>query len=105
MSAQTTDFAAQLGRAWAHHRQGNNGNAITEFEGILASSKDNVDALYGLGLALRASGKSAQALEKFRLSLQGLENMRQQNAPEDRLAMLDRMIKQRISELEGTPAR
>ncbi len=105
MSSQTADFAAQLGRAWAYHRQGNNSSAITEFEAILTASHENVDALYGLGLALRASGKTAQALEMFRRAHQGLASLETQGKDADRSAMLDRMIKQRLSELEGTPAR
>jgi len=105
MSAQNADFAAQLARAWAYHRQGNNASAITEFEAILASSKDNVDALYGLGLAQRSNGRTDKALEAFRRADQLIAVGLQEKPNEDRYEMLERMIKQRLAEIEGTPIR
>ncbi|MFN8529963.1 MAG: tetratricopeptide repeat protein [Anaerolineae bacterium] len=99
--AANKDYAAQLGRAWAYHRQGNNDGAIQEFTAVLNSDGSNLDALYGLGLAQRASGKSSLAVETFG-KLRGLvATSLQENPGTDRFEMLERMVNQRLAELEG----
>ncbi|MDX2160769.1 MAG: tetratricopeptide repeat protein [bacterium] len=99
--AVNKDIAAQLGRAWGNHRQGNNEAAISEFRAILAEVRDNADALYGLGLAQRAAGKTTDAAETFQRVLTIVLEALNNHPGEDRYEMLERMIKQRLGELDG----
>jgi len=106
----------QVGQAWKMHREGDNRGAVDEFNRILQSAQDNVDAYYGLGLALRADGQKEKSKEAFQkaydLSQQALEAVRKLNDAEgsggateigsteqDRFMMLTRMLSQRLSEV------
>jgi len=95
------DYAMQLGRAWAQHRENNNLAAITEFNAILKQSAENIDALYGLGLALRAQGQREDAISNFRSALQLVENALVLEPGKDRFEMMHRMISQRLTELDA----
>jgi tetratricopeptide (TPR) repeat protein len=110
--------AAQIGHAWRHQRNGEADKAIQEFERILQQNPDNIDALYGMGLAQRTAGHSEQAAKCFQQALELIEagdltgrKLREDtandvndrikpNSPEeDRYMMLSRMLKQRLTEL------
>ena len=106
---------SNVSNAWRYQREHQAGTAVTEFEKILKQDADNIDALYGYGLALRDSGKTADAITQFQHALElveaaalarrpasmGDDERRVANTPDDdRYMMLARMIKQRLSELK-----
>ena len=114
MSALQID--TMVGNAWRLHREGNNTAAIKEFREVLKTTPTNVDAYYGLGLALRADGQAGEAIESFRKALETAQqayNATRQlsevdghpggndltSIQDDRFMMLTRMIKQRLADL------
>ncbi len=105
---------AQIGQAWNHHREGRSADAIAAFEKILETIPNDVDALYGIGLAQKALGRDVDAVESFqkayelgqemlkaiRSQVGGEENVNAlQTSKGDRYMMLGRMTKQRLAEL------
>jgi len=108
---QGSQVETHIGDAWNHLREGRQSEAISGFEKVLTQIPNNVDAHYGLGLALRANGQEAQAVESFQKGLDHanamLEAIRSQVGSEnslettedDRYMMLTRMLKQRLAEL------
>ncbi|HEX2619074.1 MAG TPA: tetratricopeptide repeat protein [Phototrophicaceae bacterium] len=108
MSQNVND--ALIGKAWGAHRLGRNGEAIRDFEQVIKSDGQNVDAYYGLGLAQRASGQTAEAQAAFEKALalakqktaeiQGARHEHNLESDEDdRYMMLTRMLSQRLEEL------
>jgi len=93
------DYAEHLARAWALHRQGQNEAAIREFNGLLLISKDNMDALYGLGLAQRSAGDLEVAAETLERCVGQIQAALADHPNEDRYEMLEKMAKQRLAEL------
>jgi tetratricopeptide (TPR) repeat protein len=108
----------RIGEAWRLHRSGNNTGAISLFQEILDKTPKHLDALYGLGLARRADGDSSGARKAFQTALQiaqdaldaedeisavdglhGANNL--DNYDDDRFMMLQRMIMQRLAELDS----
>lgn len=108
MAQQTAD--SRLGDAWNAHRQGRNSEAISGFQAIAQSAPEDIDAHYGLGLALRANGNLEDALQAFQKALALVQARSEQlrgesrgenqlnTADDDRMMMLTRMVNQRISE-------
>lgn len=103
-----------VGKAWEQHRQAQNIDAIRSFDDVLALKPNDVDALYGKGLAQRASGdksgatksfqvaydfvtKTTEALQKARIIEDGSNNLK--TTEDDRYMMLARMCRQRLDEL------
>lgn len=110
MSSQN-NVAERVGQAWHHHREGRHDAAIAEFETILRQNPNDVDANYGLGLAHKAIGRAESARTAFQNALQLIQkanedytaNRSENNVktPEDdRFAMLNRMVRQRLAELD-----
>ena len=97
--AKNQEYAEQLGKAWALHRKGENDGAITEFNNLLQLSANNIDALYGLGLSQRSSGKLEAAQASFERCLAQIDALSKDQPREDRWLMLQRMTHQRIDEL------
>lgn len=121
----------RIGEAWRLHRSSDYKSATAEFERILGElevgggkpSKDNlnllaIDAYYGLGLAQRSSGDSAQASASFQkayaLCSSAYAEIQKRNeaqhlhndlgsTDDDRLMMLRTMLAQRLKELGATP--
>ena len=94
----------KIGAAWTILRSGQSASAIQDFEQVLNQDNVNVDALYGLGLALRANGdlegarsKWQQALELEQNHLEALGDVRSRER--ERAFMNSTMLKQRLSEL------
>ncbi|MCB9454600.1 MAG: tetratricopeptide repeat protein [Anaerolineaceae bacterium] len=107
-----------ISQAWNLYRQGQPDTAIVEFERILSADRDNVDALYGIGLAQRAAGQYEAAVKSFETALQLVkaisekqtatrrevygDKLATQNDPstpeDDRYMMLVRMLTQRVTE-------
>ena len=107
-------LGSPLAEAWVLLRRDRADEAASAFESIVQKESDNVDALYGKGLALRAAGKADAAVEVFQKALQlsrkMLAEVRSQygvsdtsssleTSEDDRYMMLDRMICQRLAEL------
>ena len=113
MSSQN-NVAERIGQAWHHHREGRNDAAIAEFETILRQNPNDVDANYGLGLAHKAIGRIESARTAFQNALRLVEKANEdytaaRNEPsdnnvktpeDDRFAMLNRMVRQRLAELD-----
>lgn len=114
------NISAKIAQAWAYHRAERNNDAQREFEAILHNAPDDIDALYGMGLTLRAAGQKDEAIELFQkaygLTQDALHNEVQeeveQGLVEDTLVvagqnprymMLTRMISQRLAELGAAP--
>jgi tetratricopeptide (TPR) repeat protein len=108
----------RVGEAWKQHRMGNNDSALDIFRDILSKRPGHLDALYGLGLAQRAKGDVDGAAESFNKALNlanealnavdktsivdgmtsGANDLN--TYEDDRFLMLQRMISQRLEELE-----
>jgi Tfp pilus assembly protein PilF len=99
--AKNQEFAEQLGRAWALHRQGQNDAAIHEFSGMLQTSANNVDALYGLALSQRSGGQLEAAQLTFERCLAQVVEAIQAHPSEDRYQMLLKMTQQRVDEMKA----
>jgi Tfp pilus assembly protein PilF len=95
------DYADQIARAWSLHRQGQNDAAAREFQSLLALTGDNMDVLYGLGLAQRGSGQVEAAQETFEKCLEKIVSALETHPGEDRYEMLEKMTRQRLAELKG----
>lgn len=102
--AVNTDFSLPLGIAWANHRENNNSAAISGFQDILRQMPENLDALYGLGLALRSNNQRQDAVSRFQNLLVLVNQALDANPGEDRYEMLQRMTTQRLTELGASPA-
>ncbi len=111
MSTEASD--QRIGKAWRMHREGNNPGAIDMFQQAIQSDPESIDALYGLGLALKAAGDVSAAKDAFSSALEHLQEssaaeaaaLSQEHHSEtnlgDRYIMLNRMLSQRIEELGG----
>lgn len=108
----------RIGEAWRLHRSGNNPAAMSLFQDILSKTPKHLDALYGLGLARRADGDATGARDAFQKALElakealsaeeeisavdgrhGANNL--DSYEDDRFMMLQRMIQQRLAELDS----
>ena len=90
----------QIGQAWGNYRNDRNDAAVSEFERILKSNPDSVDAYYGLGLTQIALGKKQAAADSFGRALTLVNQVEAANQDErDRFMMLTRMIKQRLEDI------
>lgn len=93
------DYAELLGNAWAAHRLGNQDAAINGFQQILKTSPNQIDALFGLGLAQRNAGQREAAAATFKKCEEQVDSILAENPHEDRYMMLKRMIGQRLHEM------
>jgi len=118
----SSSVAAQIGTAWGNLRQQRYHDAINEFETFLKSAPDDIDALYGLGLALKADGQNEAAIKSLQKAY-SLAKVAATQAPEHhdipdqgqledkleiagqnrRYLMLTRMLTQRLTELKASP--
>ncbi len=91
--------AEQLAHAWTLHRQGQNEDAIREFSGLVQSSTDSIDALYGLGLAQRSAGQLETAKATFERCRAQIVDALKEHPTEDRYEMLQKLTSQRLAEI------
>ena len=111
---QSSATSESIVDGWTWLRQGRFDDAESTFSKILAKDAENVDAHYGKGLSLRAVGKVEAAIETFQkaldISRNRLREIRQQyggdetrtsleSIEDDRYMMMERMLRQRLSEL------
>jgi tetratricopeptide (TPR) repeat protein len=106
------EVSTLIGAGWAAHRNGQNDEALKQFESALAMDNENIDAYYGIGLAERARGRLPEATAAFEKSLQLTRLKVEMSQPEtglsavdvpdiDRYMMLIRMIGQRLAEIQA----
>lgn len=107
------DVTALITQAWRYQREGRANAAVAEYERILKQDANDIDALYGMGLAQRDDHQNAKAVESFRRAQElveaaasarrpvssGEERIAANTPEDDRYMMLGRMIKQRLAEL------
>jgi cytochrome c-type biogenesis protein CcmH/NrfG len=100
LSMSNDQLANQLAQAWTFLQSGRGSEAQRAFQGILQNNTNDIDALYGLGLAQRMQ-KDAAARATFEQCLQNIESLKKNESKSnsDRAQMLERIIKQRLSEL------
>lgn len=114
----TVHTEERIGEAWRMHRSGNNRGAIEIFKDVLKLTPNNVDALYGLGLSQRAEKDVDGAMKSFQSALELAKKALQAvdvtsdvdghhgrndlgTYEDDRFMMLQRMLSQRIEELQA----
>ena len=112
----TMALIEKIGQAWRLHREGDNSGAIRMFDSILSGNPENVDALYGLGLAYKAMNDHRAAADAFRQALDNTERALSavqitshaeghlgdndlDTDFDDRYMMLTRMLKQRLEDV------
>jgi cytochrome c-type biogenesis protein CcmH/NrfG len=113
--SNTNNIATEIGKAWGYHRDGRGKEAAAAFEVILKQDPNNIDANYGLGLSQKVNGDLQAATQTFNTTLNLIkdsisieEARRNRDNPEDnvrtpeddRLMMLQRMVEQRIAEVQ-----
>ncbi len=110
MAMTKEDLSKMIGDAWEAMRNGNPKGAQETFRRVLNDDNENIDAHYGLGLALRAAGDKVSAKSSFETSLRICERelaaIRKgerandlMTTRDDRYMMLIRMLGQRIAEV------
>jgi Tfp pilus assembly protein PilF len=95
------DYAVQLGRAWALHREGQNELAMDEYNQLLRETPTHIDALYGLALAQRSAHMTDSAKQTFERCLNLVNEALDQSPGENRYEMLQRLIHQRLAEIDS----
>ena len=65
VTASPTSAGAHCNLAWGYYGQKQFAEAIKEFQEALKLDANWVDAHYGLGLALKASGEKKEAIAEF----------------------------------------
>ena len=110
--------SAEKSASMAHASRRRQRGAIDAFDEVIASSPESVDAHYGMGLALKASGELKAAGDSFQRALsvteQALSAVQVTSQAEgqhgandletnfdDRYMMLTRMLQQRIADVSG----
>lgn len=93
----------EIGEAWKAHRQGFHDTAVQQFREILDRDPENLDALYGLGLAVKAAGNEGEAKEIFlhlQTQIEGVSAEEEATGAPGRYFMLANMVKQQIHQLD-----
>lgn len=87
--------ADYLERGWLYYSRKQYELAIDDFQHVLTTDSDNVDALYGLGLTQKAAGASPKALATFEQVLKLVPNI----ADHQKESVLTRLIKGHINQI------
>ena len=93
----------EIGEAWKAHRQGFHDTAIQQFREILDKEPENLDALYGLGLAEKAAGNDGEAREVFlhlQAQIEDISSEEESSGHPGKYFMLANMVKQQIRQLD-----
>ena len=106
-----------VSKAWNYQREGKPDTAAAEFEKIVQKYPQDIDANYGLGLALKSAGQIDRAVKSFKTTLELVAESKKtydatkdqssdqdtiKTPEDDRFMMLSRMVNQRLAELQGT---
>ncbi len=90
-----------IGDAWRLHVEGHDSAAVERFVQLSDASPEDIDTLYGLGLAQRGAGRYEDALATFNKVLELLTGVQAESEDEqNRLEMLMRMSRQQIEFIE-----
>lgn len=101
MAEQVKRENTPLGQAWHQHIAGRDDVALKEFSEMAARSPDDVDVVYGLGLAQKGAGRKEEAIATFRRVLELLSQAKPEDEEEaNRIQMLTRMASQQIEILQ-----
>lgn len=93
------EIAEKVGAAWGLLRQGNYDGAIAQFTALIRQEPNQIDAMYGLGLAQRSSGLKDAAVKTFEDCRATVNRALAENPGDDKFEILQRMVSQRLSEL------
>lgn len=96
-SIHPTKASDYVRRAWLFYSNHDYGKSIDDYYKALESDPDNVDTVFGLGLALKADGKKEKAVESFEKALTLIDKL------EDhvRARMLKRLIIGHINQIRS----
>ncbi len=95
-SLHPSTAAEYVSRAWLYYAKHNYEKSIDDFHQALDSGSDNVDTLFGLGLALKAAGKKEKAVDTFEKTLALIEIMQDHV----RARMLKRLTNGHINQIK-----
>jgi tetratricopeptide (TPR) repeat protein len=93
------EIGEKIGAAWALHRQGDQDGAIAQFTALIRQEPNQIDAMYGLGLAQRSKGLKDAAVKTFEDCLALVNRALAENPGDDKYEILQRMVSQRLAEL------
>lgn len=99
MSQPQSELSTGLSKAWALQNTGKHNDSVAEFEKLASKNPDDLDVMYGLGLAQKSAGLRDRALTTFTKLAEVVETQLAANPASDRFQMLTRMVQQRLSEL------
>jgi tetratricopeptide (TPR) repeat protein len=68
-----SDFDGYLRRGWAYHARGKHQEAEQDIRQALKLDSESVDALYVLGLVMKAQGKREEAVASFKQTIDLIE--------------------------------
>jgi tetratricopeptide (TPR) repeat protein len=89
--------ADYLERGWLYYSKKDYSLAIDDFEHVLTTEPENIDALYGLGLTQKASGANPKALDTFEQVLRLLPSLQEPQ----RKSVLTRLTKGHINQIKS----
>jgi Tfp pilus assembly protein PilF len=103
-TSNRNELSQMVGEAWTAFRSNQHAYSIKTFEQVLAQDRDHIDALYGLGLVLRASGHIDGARTHWERALQISESLLsemgdERTARRERVFMTSSMLQQRLAEI------
>jgi tetratricopeptide (TPR) repeat protein len=97
-------ISQKITEAWKLHRTGFHEQAIDQFRNALNMEPDNIDALYGLGLAQKAAGLLEAARDSFEQVIHYAEQLQvateNQENRDERYFMVANMARQYLSRLK-----
>ena len=96
-AANPSSAQAQANLGWGYYAKGRYDEAVAQFNKALELDRDNFDAVYGLGLALKKVGKKAEALTALERAL----TLAPTAENKSRTDMLERMIDSHMNWLKS----
>lgn len=85
--------------AWDAHARGDDGEAEKLFRQALAIEPDSIETMYGLGIVLKAIGRTQEALAQFERIVHHIENQEWNDLK--RARMLQRLARGQINYLKN----
>ena len=100
----SSSLSDQLKLAWAAHTKKDNDQALRLFQSIVEQDPTHIDASYGFGLTLAATGQLERAAQAFNRAAELVATRMNQQADNDedsRYRMLSRMVAQQLEGLNA----
>jgi Flp pilus assembly protein TadD len=98
---QQDAHAAQLAQGWTALRNGKLNDALSSFQQIIQASPAHVDAHYGLAITQIKNGQREAARTNLQHCLELAKTEQTGKPNRDHIMILERMIQQRVSELDA----